>query len=66
LISTVTGAREELTAANLARFSIRYPLVTLKVILLIHWEALRLWLKKIPFRFKEAEPHLQQGAHRVH
>ena len=66
LISTVTGAREELTTANLMRFSIRFPLVTLKVIFLIHWEALRLWLKKIPFRFKEDEPHLQQGAHRVH
>jgi hypothetical protein len=66
LVSTVTGAREELTAANLARFSIRYPLITLKVIVLIHWEALRLWMKKIPFRRKEAEPELQQGAHRIH
>ncbi len=66
LISTVTGAREELTAANLARFTLRYPLVTLKVIFLIHWEALRLWLKKIPFRMKEADPELQQGAHRIH
>lgn len=66
LISTVTGAREELTAANLARFTLRYPLVTLKVIFLIHWEALRLWLKKIPFRRKEADPELQQGAHRIH
>ena len=66
LISTVTGAREELTAANLARFTLRYPLVTLKVIFLIHWEALRLWRKKIPFRTKEADPELQQGAHRIH
>lgn len=66
LISTVTGAREELTAANLARFTLRYPLVTLKVIFLIHWEALRLWLKKIPFRMKEADAELQQGAHRIH
>jgi len=66
LISTVTGAREELTAANLARFTLRYPLVTLKVIFLIHWEALRLWLKKIPFRMKESDPELQQGAHRIH
>ena len=66
LVSTVTGAREELTAANLARFTLRYPLVTLKVIFLIHWEALRLWLKKIPFRMKEADSELQQGAHRIH
>lgn len=66
LISTVTGAREELTSANLARFTLRYPLVTLKVIFLIHWEALRLWLKKIPFRLKESDPELQQGAHRIH
>jgi DUF1365 family protein len=66
LISTVTGAREELTASNLARFSLRYPLVTLKIILLIHWEALRLWLKNIPFRIKEGDPELQQGAHRIH
>lgn len=66
LISTVAGAREELTAANLTRFTIRYPLVTLKVIFLIHWEALRLWHKKIPFRRKEADPQLQQGAHRIH
>ena len=65
LITTVTGAREELTAANLARFTLRYPLVTLKVIFFIHWEALRLWLKKIPFRMKEADPQLQHGAHRV-
>ena len=66
LISTVTGARKELSAANLARLTLRYPLVTLKVIFLIHWEALRLWLKKIPFRMKEADPELQQGAHRIH
>jgi DUF1365 family protein len=66
LISTVTGAREELTAPNLARFTLRYPLVTLKVIFFIHWEALRLWLKKIPFRMKEADPQLQHGAHRIH
>ena len=66
LISTVTGAREELTAANLARFTLRYPLVTLKVIFLIHWEAMRLWLKKIPFRLKESDPEVQRGAHRIH
>ena len=66
LLSTLTGARTELTAGNLAFLTVKYPLVTFKIIFLIHWEALRLWLKKIPFRTKEAEPGLQQGAFRAH
>lgn len=65
LVSSLTGASVPLDAGNLARLSLKYPLVTLKVIFLIHWEALRLWLKKIPFRMKESEPELQQGAHRA-
>ena len=65
LLSALTGQRLELDAWNLARLSIKYPLVTLKVIFLIHWEALRLWRKKIPFRMKETDPELQQCAHRV-
>jgi hypothetical protein len=28
---------------------VRFPLMTAKVIAAIHWEALRLWLKRIPF-----------------
>jgi DUF1365 family protein len=65
LISTLTGSREELTTGNLARLSVKYPLVTLKVILLIHWEALRLWRKRVPHHRKEEAPHLQQGAFRA-
>lgn len=65
LLSSLVGERVELDAWNLARLTAKYPLVTLKVIFLIHWEALRLWLKKIPFRLKESDPHLQQGAHRA-
>jgi len=65
LVSSLTGAAVPLDSANLARLSIKYPLVTLKVIFLIHWEALRLWLKKIPFRRKESEPELQRNAHRA-
>jgi len=40
---------------------LKYPLVTLKIITLIHWEAFRLWLKGIPHRLKESDPHLQKG-----
>lgn len=65
LVSTLTGARRELTAGNLLFLTAKYPLVTLKIITLIHWQALRLWLKKIPHRLKESDPHLQKGVFRA-
>ena len=64
LVSSLTGHRRDLTAPSLAALSLTYPLITLQVIFLIHWEAFRLWMKKIPFRMKESQPELQQGAFR--
>lgn len=66
LISTLTGERRELTSENLLTFSVKYPLITLQVIFLIHWHALLLWRKKIPFFMKEDNPGLQKGVHRPH
>ena len=65
LVSTLTGTRREFTLGNLLFLTFKYPLVTLKIILLIHWEAFRLWLKGIPPRLKESDPHLQQGVFRA-
>lgn len=65
LISTLTGTRRDLTAGNLLFLTAKYPLVTLKIITLIHWQAFRLWLKKIPHRLKESGPHLQKGVFRA-
>ena len=63
-MSTLSGTRKELTDANLLRYFFSIPLITLKVIGLIHWEALRLWRKKIPFHRKEAQKDLQRGVYR--
>jgi len=60
LLSALTGKRQPLTTARLLWLTVKFPLVTLKVIFLIHWEAFRLWLKKLPFHRKSANPQLQQ------
>jgi len=65
LVSRLTGTRCPLTLGSLLFLSVKYPLVTLKIILLIHFEALRLWLKRIPHHRKESDPHLQTGVFRA-
>ena len=59
LIATHTGRRRALSDAALLRAFVVFPLVTLKVIAAIHWQALRLWLKGAPLRQRPATPPLQ-------
>ena len=68
LISTVTGITppRPLRDRTLAWFSLKYPLVTLQVIAAIHWEAFRLWLKRVPWFAKAARPADQRDLHRPH
>lgn len=59
-IATVTGNKKTISQLRLIWFAIRFPFITLKIISLIHWNALLLWLKKIPYHKKEANPNLQR------
>jgi uncharacterized protein len=63
-VSTLTGDKEPLTNLNLLFYFLRFPLVTLRVITLIHWQAFRLFLKKLPFHKKAAHLELQQEVFR--
>ena len=66
LTSTLSGPRRELTDARLAWFSLKYPLITLRVISLIHWHAFRLWLKRVPWFAKSARADAQRDLYRPH
>jgi DUF1365 family protein len=46
--ATLTLTRTEITGRSLARVLVFYPLMTVKVIAAIYWQALRLWIKGAP------------------
>ena len=52
LTAVLHGRRRELTNATLAQALVRYPLMPMQVTALIHWQAVRLWWKRVPFRHK--------------
>ncbi len=57
LVATLTGTRRPLTDAQLLRAVLRLPLMTYKVTVGIHYEALRLWLKGVPLQPRAAGGH---------
>lgn len=66
LTSTLTGRRQSLTDAALLSATLRHPLVTLKIIGLIHWHALRLFAKRVPWFRKADQANAQRRLYRPH
>jgi DUF1365 family protein len=66
LLTWIRGEAKPLTNARLFWYSVRFPLLTLQVILKIHWQALRLWLKKLHVFPKKENLELQKDVLRPH
>ncbi len=56
LRASFTGVRENLTDRTLIQAFIRHPLMTVKVIVGIHWEAWKLWRKGLKIRQRPDAP----------
>lgn len=53
LRAAYSGKRQDIASGRMLLNMLRFPFVTLKVIALIHWHALLLFLKKVPFFSKD-------------
>jgi len=64
--SALNGKKKALTNGNVLRYAIQFPFVTIKIITLIHWQALRLWFKKVAWYKKASFLDLQREVLRPH
>lgn len=56
LQTSVSGLAAPVSSASVLRAFFAYPLMTFGVVLRIHWQALRLWLRRVPFFSKPVPP----------
>lgn len=56
LYATLTGTRASLTSWRILRASFRRPLGSRRVLGLIHWQALKLWIKGAVYRTRPTPP----------
>jgi DUF1365 family protein len=60
--ASLMGKRLPLTSKTLVGATIRYPLITFKVMAAIHWEAAKLWVKGARYR-RRPEPPVHAVSH---
>jgi uncharacterized protein len=59
ILTTIAGTSTALSAAATLRAFCAYPLFTLGVVARIHWQAFKLWRKRVPWFRKPAPPTLE-------
>ncbi|WP_300451414.1 DUF1365 domain-containing protein [Accumulibacter sp.] len=62
LLTSISGKPRTWGAAALLGAFLRMPFLTAGVIVRIHWQALKLWLKGVPFRGARAPQALQESS----
>lgn len=63
LRTSVGGRKQPFSRAQVLSAVLRQPLLTFGVVARIHRQALRLWLRKVPFHTKPAPPAVAQTIH---
>jgi DUF1365 family protein len=53
--ATLVLKRKEITQSNLNWILMHYPFMTIKVVAAIYWNALLLWIKRVPFYSNPAQ-----------
>lgn len=61
--STLSLQKRDWSASNLRRAIARFPFMTARIILGIHWQALRLWAKRVPVVHHPGAGHAAQRNH---
>jgi len=59
LLTNISGSSHELNDRNVLLALVRYPLMNFMVITRIHWQAFKLWFKRVPF-YRKPSPPLQE------
>ncbi len=66
LTSAIRGSAVPLTSGRLLWCAVKYPLLSVKIISLIHWHALKMWLARVPFFRKSERREAQTEVLRPH